>query len=149
MSPLCSSSENKDRKMWFPVSPHLLLYLCRWVGLSVFCFSVSRKLGQFLKKRKKKLLCSRGEKKERKCFDILSQNALHSSPPRLLAAFDLNSQIAPALLKVWFSAKNPNQPLNSLKKRCPAPLRRPPPGCSQGAAGCQDLAGLLASPSAG
>lgn len=42
-----------------------------------------------------------------------------------------------------------NTPLDSLKKPCPAPLRRPPTGCSVGALECQNLTGLLASPSAG
>lgn len=39
-------------------------------------------------------------------FDILSQNTILLSPPRLFSAFDLNSQIALALLEVWFSAKS-------------------------------------------
>lgn len=93
--------------MRFPVNPRLLLSLRRWVCLSGFCFNVFRKLRQFLKKIIYFVMEWGGEEmKQRKCFDSLSPNALLSSPPRLLA-FDLNSQIAPALLNVWFSAKAP------------------------------------------
>lgn len=52
LSPPCSPCESKDRKMWVPVSPHLHSILCRWVSLSVLFFSVSIKLGQFLKEKK-------------------------------------------------------------------------------------------------
>lgn len=96
LSPLCSPCESKDRKMWVPVSPHLHSIPCRWVSSSVFCFSVSRKLGEFLKEKKSYFVM--GGERQRICFDILSQNTTLLSTPRLFAAFDLNSQIALALL---------------------------------------------------
>lgn len=47
-----------------------------------------------------------GGERQRISFGILSQNTILLSPPRLFAAFDLNSQIALAF-QVWFSTKTP------------------------------------------